>query len=426
MDYTSNGKNGETILMKKFLMILMFLLGLFAGMDALYVKVGPIDMTIFTGLLMIIIITKMVVDPQIYFHKDKALTIYFCITIVSSIFSFVNVPEEWYKSNIVNLASTLVGIIGLWFLFNDEKKYICAELFLKGFKINCIIQILWAIMQFIMCEFLNLSLNSLCGFRKSRSGLTLAEQVSGLGWERASLCLTMAYAVALYNNVWVKLVAVFIAVICQSRSGLILVLLVILMSLDWQKIKRISYNKLVKSILIFFVICLLVISNLNFIIKLVTSVYMRFTNLDKEASAMGHMSYYRQFLSIIKQCSLGQVLFGFGGASSGYPYTKFYNRFTELEKGWTVESSWLSMFWASGALGFTAFQYWFLGKMNYFRKNNKVVFSLLFAILIGGIGYTLLPTWSEITIIFIVKVYEEKKCFIKQGKSVFRTNYLKA
>lgn len=395
--------------MDKFLEVLIFMMGMSAGMDALSLKIGTNEMTVFTFLLMVTVITKLNANTKIYLRRrDKALTIYFAITIISSMISFVNVPKEWYRSNIVNLISTVFGIIGFWLLFNDNNLKTSAEIFLKGFKINCMIQIFWALMQFIMCQFFQLSLNSFCGLKKARESLTLAEQVSGLGWERASLCLTLVYAIILYNNIWIKLVSVFIAVMCQSRSGLILILIVIFVSMDWRKLKHLNSNKILKAILFAVAVSVLIAVNFELFYKMIVSTYMRFTNLEKEASALGHMSYYQQFPTIITKCYWYQILFGFGGASSGYPYTKFYNRFLNIEGGWSVESSWLGIFWASGLIGFILFLHWFFNKMIYFR-HNKVIFALLVGIFIGGMGYTLLPTWSVLTLIFILRMSEEQE-----------------
>ena len=67
-----------------------------------------------------------------------------------------------------------------------------------------------------------------------------------------------------------------------------------------------------------------------------------------------------------------------------------------------MESTWLSVLWSTGAVGFVLWISWFVLNIKRFFKVNKKVFSLMCSVLIGGIFYTLLPNWGMLVLLAFV------------------------
>lgn len=385
---------------------LFFLLGLFAGLNVFSVDLKVIDMTVFTFLLMGIVLLKLCIKPKMYLPHNKIdpLFGYYILFYISSFCSILFLPSDWIKANMVAVFSTTVGVFGFYLLFSEEEKCKYLRVFLRGLRINCSLQLVWAFMQFACVEFLALPLNYTLGLRNAKSNLDIAYQVTGLGWERAELCYTMALGFLLFDKLWIKALFVLGVLITQSRTGMILIVLVVLTSINYKKIFS-QMGKLKIKIITF--ISVAVAFGAIFVLKdrlisQLTTIIERFSNIRHEGSGLTHMFYYQYIPYILSQINIGQTLLGFGASSSGYPYAA-YSELFEVSKGpWTVESTWLSVLWSTGAVGFVLWISWFVLNIKRFFKVNKKVFSLMCSVLIGGIFYTLLPNWGMLVLLAFV------------------------
>lgn len=392
--------------MNSMLKKLFFLLGLFAGLNVFSVNLKVIDMTVFTLLLMVIVLIKLCIKPKIYLPSRKfdSLFAYYIIFYVSSILSALYLPQDWVKANMVALFSTALGVFGFYILFDIKEKKMYLSIFFRGLKINCWIQLGWTFLQFICLEFLSIPLNYVLGLRNSKNSLDVAFQVTGLGWERAELCYTMALGYLLFDKLWIKALFVLGVLLTQSRTGMILIVLVIIASLDYKKIlqqiskMRIQFITLVSvcvALVAIFVLKDKLLSQLNTIIA-------RFGNVRHEGSGLTHLFYYQHIPYILSKINLEQILFGFGASSSGYPYAANSQLFDVANGPWTVESTLLSILWSTGIVGFACWVSWFLQNIcRNFSKNRKV-FAIMCAVLFGGIFYTLLPNWGMIVLLAFV------------------------
>lgn len=385
---------------------LFFLLGLFAGLNVFSVNLKVIDMTVFTLILMVVVLIKLCIKPKIYIPKGKfdPLFAYYIIFYVSSILSVVYLPQDWVKANMVSLFSTTLGVFGFYILFDGQEKKKLLSIFFQGLKINCWIQLGWTFLQFICLEFLSIPLNYVFGLRNSKSNMEVAFQITGLGWERAELCYTMALGYLLFDKLWIKALFVLGVLLTQSRTGMILIVLVIIASLDYKKIVR-QISKLRIQFITLVTVCVALVAILALkdrLLSQLTTIIARFGNVRHEGSGLTHLFYYQHIPYILSKINLESIFLGFGASSSGYPYAAHSQLFDVANGPWTVESTLLSILWSTGIIGFVCWVSWFLENIcKNFSKNRKV-FAIMCAVLIGGIFYTLLPNWGMIVLLAFV------------------------
>lgn len=397
--------------MNSILKKLFFLLGLFAGLNVFSVNLKVIDMTVFTFLLMVIVLLKLCIKPKMYLPKRKVdpLFAYYIIFYVSSVFSAFYLPGDWVKANMVALFSTALGVFGFYILFDNAEKQKYLSIFFQGLKINCWIQLGWTFLQFICLEFLSIPLNFVLGLRNSKGTLDVAFQVTGLGWERAELCYTMALGYLLFDKLWMKALFVLGVLLTQSRTGMILIVLVIIASLDYKKIIQ-QIGRLRMKFITLVSVCVALAGILvlkDRLLLQLTTIIARFGNVRHEGSGLTHLFYYQHIPYILSKINLEQMLLGFGASSSGYPYAANSRLFDVANGPWTVESTLLSILWSTGIVGFVCWVSWFLQNIcRSFRKDRKL-FAIMCAVLIGGIFYTLLPNWGMI--VLLAFVYGDRK-----------------
>lgn len=381
---------------------LFFLLGMFAGMNIFYVDLKVIDMTLFTFILMIIILLKLCIRPRLTLpcKKIDLLFLYYIIFYISSLMSVLWVPKDWYVANLITLFSTTIGVFGFYITFNEEEKKEGFSSFVKGLKIDCCIQLGWAFLQFILFEFFSIPLNYSLGLRNAKSIMEVGYQVTGLGWERAEFCFIMALGYVLFDKMWMKLLFACGILITQSRTGMILIVLIIVMSVPYKKILQGVANLKIKLITLLGTIAfmgIIIVMKGRLINQLVT-IINRFANIRNEGSGVTHMFYYKSMPRILSEIGITQILFGYGSASSGYVYSRYSNVFDLSNGPWTVESTWLSVFWSTGIIGFACWFGWFIINIYKSYKGNKKAFAFLSSVIIGGIFYTLLPNWGMLAI----------------------------
>lgn len=388
--------------------VLFFALGLTAGMDSIGIAVGKIDASIFTVILAITILLKIILQPRLEIDKKtlySPISIYFLMIYISTMVGFFSLGSMWNFANINYCISFTVGVFGLYFAFSNSQKVNYTNKFMIGLKINCIIQLVWGLVQFFLCQYASISLNGLLNLRNASSVMSPMYQVTGLGWERAEFCLLLSIGFLIYNNIYLKLLFCFCIILTQSRTGLLLIFVIIICSIDYKNIssnlRKIKFTNLLSVVFIIFIL----FPFRNNLLHYISIVADRIIHMRSDGSGNTHLFYFESLSALLKNNSLFNVLFGFGPGSSGYPYWKSYNFNPGI--AWNVESTWITVFWSTGLVGFAGWITWFIEKIIK-TVNDKKVFPLLAGILVAGLFYTLLPGWSFCTLLLFVNYSECK------------------
>ena len=193
-------------------------------------------------------------------------------------------------------------------------------------------------------------------------------------------------------------------VLTFSRTGIVLLLLATLFSLDYKKIRY--WGKANRKRFIFTVLEVLVVFGIIYIfrdtlISTFVSAMDRFDNLSGEASGLTHIRYYQRFGSIVSSQNLIYTIFGYGPSSSGYPYSFYYNSKLSLNY-WTVESTWLAIFFSSGLVGTVSYMIWYFKEMTTKFIERKYVFALMIAIFFSGFLYRFLWSYQFVVLLMLL------------------------
>lgn len=374
-------------------------LGLFAGMNSISVYTNTIDITIFTILLAVIVLYTLIKERKLIFPKKNTLMkLIFCMYI-SSIINFILLKGQWAYANLSYLISMSIGIGGLCIFFPQLELAKYKLFFIRGLKVNSMIQLSWAILQLVSLEVYHIPLNATLHMYNAQSELSLGRQITGLGWERAELCFVLTIGYLLYNNLIIKALMVIMIILTQSRSGIVLIICAMVMSFDYntflQKIRKVKPIRIIEILIV--LTCIL--GMFSQIKTYVMSLFQRFINIRSEASGSTHLWYFTQMPKILSNTPVIHLLFGYGGRNSGYAYSLFNGIHKDIV--WDVESTWLQFFWSFGVIGWVYWLRWMISRIILLRKHDRFCFALFLAVLTGGLGYTLLPNWG-ITVLMIL------------------------
>lgn len=384
------------------LKILFFLLGLTANMTTFVVNISIVELNLFSAILYVTVFCGIIIFKKIRYFKGSLSStplIYYMAICLSTLLSLLYMPDVWKGANINNLLTTIVGEISFLLLFDEKKMVYLCEYLIKGLKINCIIQSIWAVLQFILCVFAQTPLNYMLGLPNSYPKPLVSYQVCGLGYERAQLCVLLLLGICLFENKFVKFLFFTVIVLTESRCGILMISTYIITSIDYRHIHfHFDKKKIIGMLIALFSIIILFKQLFPYLLNSL----QRFQNMEFEASGSRHISYYIRLWDLIKKVDLFNVIFGFGIYGSGYPYAKNYGTGTLLEP-WIVESNWLMVFWGSGIVGFSCWITWFISYLKRFFRVNRKMFGFICSLFIGCIVYALMPNF--IVIPFVVCSY---------------------
>ena len=213
--------------------VLFTFLGLFAGMDSIGIYTNTIDITIFTIVLAIIVLYTLIKERKLVLYKNNTLMKLIACMYISSFMNFVMLEGQWANTNLLYIISMSIGVGGLSLVFSQSELARCKSYFIRGLKVNAMIQLLWTILQLFFLNVYHIPLNATLHLYNARSELSLRSQITGLGWERAELCFVLTIGCLLYSNLIIKALMVIMIIITQSRSGIVLIVCAMVMSFDY-------------------------------------------------------------------------------------------------------------------------------------------------------------------------------------------------
>ena len=382
---------------------LFYALGLFAGMTTLVVQIGPLEANYFSVILAVTVLCGVVSYRKIfikYDNNEKYLVYFFAFGLVANILSLTFEGSVWKNANINALVMSIFGVFGMLLVYPLQERRQCSAYFIQGFKINCLIQSIWGVIQDIACTIFHIPLNATLGLLHSRTIVSPTYQVVGLGYERAQYCVLLIIGFTVIKNKYIRLLAAVSVILSQSRTGVIMLILMILFMHSFREWMEIIIKVNIKK-LVFFVCGIILLFLLkNWIVQSVTLVQNRFIRIEKDASGVKHLSYYTRFFKTLMNMNPVHTFFGYGTATSGFPYTLLYGT-NDRGIAWNLESTWLANFWGYGILGFFSWMNWMIRSCCFYYKNNRKIFAIFLSVLIGGFGYQLMPNFIIVTMLSV-------------------------
>lgn len=380
---------------------------LFAGffITMPYFSLGGINLYNWALILYLVI----VVFQGKFFYRKEAISLYifFFLLIISSLLSVTIVSSEWSTvslSTVVKSALVMMAIL----LFSSEKDISIARYeLLKGLFYAAIAHVIWMLFQYIAYHAGGVDLNYLLFGKQSpiQNG-TIA--LTGLTWERASTVCALLFGGIYTDKTFFKLLFIIGIFMTSSRTGIIMLSVVIIYNtiayLSKKKYHinlKISFPALV--IMIVTIALLIVILQNDAIQKNLDYTIVRFERIftggdDYTSTAVdGHILYYQWLLPALKMIPTRELLFGCGTNISGWVYATYFGRFPGLAP-WSIETDFLAIIFGNGIVGTIAYYYNFI-KLFIKQRNTKLK-KIILSIFVGTFFYGFLA--SSLSLIIMV------------------------
>lgn len=351
----------------------------------------------------------------------SSLLITACIACISGI--YINAQVS-IRSTIIMVIVFSFGII----LYNFSKNK--RNIFIKGVNISCYIQVIWCILQYILYNIFNLDINDYLFKEK----LQLVEQasryvsgemvVSGLCWHPSNLIPVFIIMMFLNINKW-YLYVIWCWIVINAHNSTLLIgyILYTIGSIFYYLHKK---NKLYYILPIIF-LCIILLLGTNLLNAILSNIILTYNRIFNPSisgntdSNMTHIRYYVSLLDIWGHSNLANILFGFGYTCSGYPFSKLYGQYTNLQT-WSVESNLMDSIYGTGIIGTFVYYWWYIKNVIKGLKVDFRYFLLFITMFICGITYNNQIGWV-ILVELIIANYINRKDNILYCRKEFNDEY---
>lgn len=385
----------------------------------------------------------LIYKKNIIFFEHKMINFLFITVGLSAVSACVEeLPYSYQKAAVVMTIFLIPLYFALSYIYDLLKKdHQVLRVIIKGFKITCMIQLLWIPLQYVLYHFIGLDINKvlfvdLFHFVENATFIRdWSYYPSGLTWHSAVLAPMFVLAIVLFKNPLIRALVVFDAIICGNSTSLIGVCICIALLFFFylkKNIIRIRLSKVQLVILgILGVVALMIMVRfgiVNMIWERIMYLYMRLFGEQQDASTAAHFSYFTDYFKVLPNSSPLQIIFGYGYGCSGYPISVMYDRYTELGN-WAIECDIINILMSRGIAGFLA-HYALLFYVCI--KGIKIDYrypAVMIPIIIQGIGYNvqwdyvlfmeiLMFLTIKMRINFFESVAEDRSVWIKTDEMV--------
>ena len=403
---------------------LFFLLGLFSTIQLLSIA----GITVFN----LVLIAVGAVGVVFFFQKkikfNKYSIIFFTATIITTVLAINNNDlSDDFRIGAITGGVLRVLVLCVYILLNEK----LALAYTRGFKISCILALIWSYLQEIVYMLTNLDLNNvifggLLGINGANSLGAGGEFVpTGFFTHRAILLPILLFLFFSTSNIYFMLIIVLLAVLTRATALILgLMVAIVLRAVVYMfenKTNKIQRKQFISVLPAIFIVILFVVFFHKNIAEIINYVIVRISDVTTnkaDNSSVVHFLYYKNLPAIISNMDFIHILFGTGMGTSGQHYTWFNGQYANLG-AWVVESDYIDILLSQGIIGFMVNAY-LLIRIIVFSKKYKYWENIAFIIVIAfvGIMYNLQFNW------FIV--FEMAMLILtKNGIRVFRKNDIK-
>lgn len=360
----------------------------------------------------IIVVSFALITTKIYILNDKSfniMVILLCLTTILAVES--SMDNVWRKNSIIYTFWFWVICIAYSYL---QKISNARNLmgYIKGFKIACIIQIIWSFAQIIFFNTMGLDINDkifnqLLGMVTQsstyRDGIVVS---SGLCWHPANLIPILIISYCFFDKWYMKVILLVVGILSKNSTSILSLVLCfsaeeVIVFRNYFKSKKIilSKNKIfaILSAFMLIVIMLLVKKNsftyvFSSINQLITRIMYAVAGVGGDTSTSAHVRYYTALPEVWKNSSIFQILFGYGAECSGYPYSVLFHQYTSIG-AWVTESDYINFIVGRGIIWTIIFYAWLISIAIKGSKLNKKYLICILTFMVVGITYNIQFEW---------------------------------
>ena len=392
----------------------MFLLGL---TSTLYiVRVFGIPLFYFLALIGIFVFRKFSIKI------DRAYGAYIVVILISLA---VNIDNGYVYTMV--LSAALSSIICLFYMGLLRQNVKIIEYLLAGIKASCALQLIWCLLQYVSYHAFRLDINQVV-FSQMFHMIDNASRyvngnlvLTGFCWHPSNMVPVLVLSIVMFNTWYIWLICIFIAVGMNSSTAILALLTLgiikILRLLIRKEIfKHLTMTKIVGAgLAIVFVVVAITTTNLGIqIAGGITRLVERINGTNVTLSTTVHRSYYTLLPLVIRNTSIGKILFGYGPGCSGLAITRINGQYSLLGS-WVVESDYMNILYGYGIIGFIIYFFWIIRTI--MKKSPQKIFFIefLMPLLVAGITYNVKYYWVVFTIL-VMSVHYNKEVQVRAGK----------
>lgn len=274
----------------------------------------------------------------------------------------------------------------------------------KGLKIGCITNIVWGYIQVGLYYLLGVDINNIIftqflGLKEFSSAYRNGAMcMTGFGWHPGLLVPVIILSYCLFDSVIIKVLLIGVSLLSLNSTCVFAVIMCFTIDYFYNFIRK--RKKTIKKKHIINVLCIVIsllilsISNrdiMDLAFNRVEHLFSRIFEVINSSSEMNistylHSRYYTYYLSILKNSSMWQTLFGYGYECSGYPFTIFLGQYISL-KAWIVESDLMNFLIGRGIIWTVLHYVWLIMIAVKGMKVSYKYLIFILSVLICGILY---------------------------------------
>lgn len=383
-------------------------------------------------------------EKKVILLPYKTLNLIFLLIFICTFSAIVsNMPYSYKKAAVISAIYMIPMYFSASYCYGllKEKRNILVTV-VRAFKAMALLQLLWIPLQYIFYHLAGIDINKLI-FVDTLHLLENASFIrswvyypSGLSWHSAVLAPLMVIAFCLFRELPIRALIIIDSLICGNSTAAIGVAVCIILSVGYSLLRLLKKhkNKVKKNSLIYGSIFLIILIFLFYRFSLVSVLSNQFFYIssrlfggESDASTSAHLQYYSDYITVVKNSSFLQILFGYGLGCSGYTITQMYNRYVSLGN-WAIECDIINIAINRGVIGFFVYYSFLFYIAIKGRKLDKRYFIVMVSILIQGFGYNV--QWDYLFFLEMIFYFSIKfeinffECDTKSNKS-YQHNRLK-
>lgn len=402
----------------------VFIFGFISTMPILQIK-GTSVFTFFALLMAVYFVLKIFFEKKNPFIQIANVWYVFIVLtgFISAVLCLTSEMQVYWKTNqYTNMLWLLLFLIILIY-FNRKEGVQSAMAFLNGVYWAAIFQTIWAILQFVIYEITDISINTVF----FTEVLNMVEQathwkyngsiaLSGFCWHVGNMTPLVTFGYVFSKNKLVKLLIIFYAIICNSRTTL----LGILFCLFFEFVYYFKEKKdMHKKIIVVAMLALAAIGCFVFQDKLIgvaQKVIDVVADGGVDTSALTHLNYWTSLPFFFTNLDVKHLLFGFGLENSGFPFAEHFLQY--VGEQWVVECDYINQLWNTGIIGFVLVYGWIINVYQTCKKNSQMYSIFILALLFEGITYNVIFKWCWVVLFALYSVGKYQGMENDQCKSI--------
>ena len=382
---------------KKYIYNLIYVMIFVSPMLVLQIK----GKELFLWMQILFFIVMFIEYKRIYIAKSGWIIFLFAEPFVAGIFASVSTMPDEYKRTAINLAiMSLPLYLTISYFYKMIKDRISViEIIIKALKLAIITEIIWFFAQLLLYRVIGIDINQILFV----DTLHLVDNASfdrswvwypsGLSWHSAVLAPLFVLGMLLFDNTIIRGLILLESFLCGNSTtllGVMLCMILLMIRSMYNGKFEVSKGKLIQifilAILIIIVFCTPAI--MDKLAEVVIRLGTRLFGAEKDASTAAHLGYYSDYIKILKNSSLSQIIFGYGYGCSGYTITELYGRYADGGT-WAIECDYVNILVSRGIIGFISYYSFLLYIMLKGIKIDIRYFIFIFVILFQGFGYNI-------------------------------------